>query len=147
MVDLKRAYEQKGGSVGRFRLAQKAFKKLAGKEDRTAGTRLEPLGTSHTGFWGTAIGDRRYYEYCIDVGDRVYVLGTAKPDNRWPGGSVVARGTEEKTFIIGSKNTWWRDARNMEGDIAHPFKEKAIAYITAALLILLIGGVVLAFML
>jgi hypothetical protein len=139
-VDLRRAYAQKSGSYGGGRLAESFSRWLSGKPAEKRRHQLVPLHQYRGSSWGDAIGDRRYYEYSIDVGNPVYVMGTAVPSRTAPGGMVICKGSDEPTFIIGSKRGWgWADHR-MEKDMASPLRLNAAAYIATGAVCVFIGA-------
>ncbi len=64
---------------------------------------LEPMD-SRTNFQRARVGGRRYHEYYIEPGDKLFVLGTATKRTDSPSDIVIKRGTDDKTFVISDKS-------------------------------------------
>jgi len=53
---------------------------------------------------GPRRGDRRYYEYYIEPGENVYVMGTAANNPGVPNNVYIHKGENEPTFIISNRS-------------------------------------------
>ncbi|PIN69903.1 hypothetical protein COV93_03640 [Candidatus Woesearchaeota archaeon CG11_big_fil_rev_8_21_14_0_20_43_8] len=51
-------------------------------------------------FPGEKHGDYRYYEYTLEPGDELYVLGTASMDKKSPGETVIKKGKNHSAFMM-----------------------------------------------
>ncbi len=110
VVSRKQAYYQKSkGLIASLKAIPKIVETLKNFDpnDPTSlnieGDDLEPM-TSEGSFRMTSVGDRKYYEYFVEPGDNLFVLGTAANDSSAPGNVVIKRGKNEKTFIISDKS-------------------------------------------
>lgn len=108
---LKAAFEQKVGlfgSIGNFIRDLQSFDLGSKRSLNVSQLQLTPLAIENDKkklrkSFGTRVGDRRYYEYRIDAGDELFVLGTAKNGGD-SSAAYIAKGENEKTFIISTKS-------------------------------------------
>ena len=80
-------------------------------------------------------GDRKYYEYYILPGEQLYVLGTAKNPENQLNKVIIAKGENEKTFILSEKS---------EKELLKSMFWSIIGIFVLSIL-LIVGGVVLFF--
>jgi len=109
VVSHKKTYYQKGkGLIASLKAIPKIIEALKNfnPNDPTSlsieGDDLEPM-SSRQGTQLIGIGDRKYFEYFIEPGDNLFVLGTAAIESSAPDNVVIQQGKNEKTFIISDK--------------------------------------------
>jgi hypothetical protein len=66
----------------------------------TSEWQLTPIDTSKWLVISPQVGDRRYYEYYLEPGERLYILGTAESEPEALNNVVIRKGINEPTFII-----------------------------------------------
>ncbi|MBU8934832.1 MAG: E3 ubiquitin ligase family protein [candidate division Zixibacteria bacterium] len=110
VVTHKKVFYQKGQgflaslkSIPRIVKALKTFNPNDTTSLLLEGDPLQPM-EERKGLQVTNVGDRKYYEYYIEPGDGLFVLGTAANSPDTPGNIVIKRGKNEKTFIISDKS-------------------------------------------
>ncbi|MCK5124628.1 MAG: hypothetical protein KAR42_00085 [candidate division Zixibacteria bacterium] len=109
VVSHKKAYYQKGkGLIASIKAIPKIIEALKNFDPHDPNSLsfddadLEPM-SAHRGLQSINIGDRKYFEYFIEPGDNLFVMGTAANDPDAPENVVIKRGKNEKTFIISDK--------------------------------------------
>jgi hypothetical protein len=103
---LKKVFYQRGGIFGAFSMIIRVLRDWdrGGTDMDVFSWNLEPLNPqSHFRFGGN-VGDRKYYEYYLEHGDNLFLLGTAAfaanaPNNVW-----IRKGDNEPTFMISYKS-------------------------------------------
>ncbi len=135
VVSLNRAYEQKCGTFGGGRILQRALELFKGERHRTVERNrhvLRPMDHRFGSSLGNALGDRRYYEYCIDKGQRMYVLGTAYNLRGASGGVIIRKGEDESFFLISDKS---------EENLIKKKKGKGLALLTLGGMVIFVGAI------
>lgn len=113
-VTLKRLFYQRAGIFGNVSGLISFFKNIdsikTGNYD-IGQLNLEPMNfNSKLSFKkilksGSArVGDRKYFEYFLEPGENLYLLGTSANDASTGNSVVIKKGENEKTFIISNKS-------------------------------------------
>lgn len=134
-VSVKKVFLQKAGLFGAIGTIVNILKDWDSNKQpdiNVSAWGLLPIDTkSHISF-GNSVGDRKYYEYFIEPGEQLFVLGTAanKPQTS---DVLIRKGENEPTFLISDKS---------EKDLMGSLKWKLVgSFVFGAVLI--IAGVIM----
>ncbi|MBI4393570.1 MAG: hypothetical protein HY556_07220 [Euryarchaeota archaeon] len=103
------------------------------REMDVSGWSLTPLKPGAHRTWGASVGDRKYFEYLIEPGENVFVLGTASIDPKAPGGVSVKKGDNERTFMISDRS---------ETDLVRGLKWETLGWFAGGAIIVVIGALI-----
>jgi Ca2+/Na+ antiporter len=97
-IDISREYKQ---DVGFLEGLWSMFESAEEKSANVSPDHLEPVDPGDITFYTN--GDRRFREYYVLPGEDIYILGTATKDAGNAHETVIRKGTNEPTFVIGDK--------------------------------------------
>jgi len=69
-----------------------------------SGLNLVPIDPEATFTFFNRVGDRRYFEYYLEPGENLFVMGTAAGDGQAPTSVVIRKGENQPTFIISNES-------------------------------------------
>ncbi len=95
---------------------------------------LVPVDPGAIFSFGSRVGDRKYFEYYLEPGENLFVMGTAAGDREAPNNVVIRKGENHPTFIISNKS---------EKDLLRSLKWQMIGCYAGGGAMLIIGVVVL----
>ncbi len=131
-LPVKRLYLQKARSFGTLSYLLKVLK--AQKENKKKKSDISwnfiPLNLKKKVFFNSRVGDRRFYEYYLESGENLFVIGTAV---RTAHKVLIKKGKKEPTFMISNQS---------EKELFHSLKWQMIGCFVFGSLLFLTGIVV-----
>lgn len=128
-VRVRKLFLRKAGLLGGLG----ALGRLFGGDDEPDRSELIELDPNESSFFSmNNVGDRKFYEYFIEPGETMYVLGTAGHDLSTPPQTIIHRGDDE--FIIS-------DSRELE--LVNKIRWQIVGSFTLAAGLIVAGGVIL----
>lgn len=105
-VPIKKVFLQKAGLFGAINFitdALSAWDNLKNSKIDMPNWGLIPVDPKKHVFWST-VGDRKYFEYFIELEEDLFVLGTVANDSKVKDKVLIRKGENEKMFMISNRS-------------------------------------------
>ncbi|MFH2035557.1 MAG: GIDE domain-containing protein [Candidatus Zixiibacteriota bacterium] len=106
-VDVKKVFYQHAGVFGGITSLIETLKNWDANDEQhfdSSNLKLNPyVEKSGFVFRSSKVGDRKYYEYYLEPGENLFVIGTAANWDDAPNGICIQKGENQPAFIISNK--------------------------------------------
>jgi hypothetical protein len=99
----------------------------------TGAWQLVPYNSRVHSNFHASVGDRKYYEYFLNPGLRLYIMGTAANDQNAPNNVVIKKGENEPTFMITYKS---------EEELAKSLKWQTTGLLIGGCAVIVVGAII-----